>query len=116
MDLASRQILYHGQSKDGLYPIPLSLLHRTQPRVNNISLSTWHRRMGHANMENVKRVLRKLSISYSNKQIPNFCQDCCVGKMHKQPFPLSTYRASGPLDLICSDVWGPCPVDSVDRQ
>ncbi|CAN1286918.1 Retrovirus-related Pol polyprotein from transposon RE2, partial [Linum perenne] len=106
MDLASRRILYQGQSKDGLYSIPLSLLHRGQPRANSVSLSTWHRRMGHANMENVKRVLRTCEISFSNKHMPHLCEDCCVGKMHKQSFPLSNFRASGPLDLICSDVWG----------
>ncbi|CAN1163242.1 Retrovirus-related Pol polyprotein from transposon RE2 [Linum perenne] len=109
-------MIYQGRSNNGLYTIPLSLLHRTRPSVNSASLTTWHRRLGHANMESVKRTLRSSDIYFSNKRLPHICHDCCVGKMHKQPFPLSTYRAAGPLDLICSDVWGPSPIPSVENH
>ncbi|CAN1188063.1 Retrovirus-related Pol polyprotein from transposon RE2 [Linum perenne] len=114
MDRESHKILFQGRSRDGLYHIPFSLLHRVQPKVNLVTLSTWHRRLGHVNMECVKRALRTLDIQFSNKRMAHICHDCCVGKLHKQPFSLSHYRASGPLDLICSDVWGPSPIESVD--
>ncbi|CAN1314844.1 Retrovirus-related Pol polyprotein from transposon RE1 [Linum perenne] len=63
-DLESRRIVYQGQSKNGLYTIPLSLLHRVQPKVNSATLTTWHRRLGHANMENVKRTLHNSDIIF----------------------------------------------------
>ncbi|CAN1139111.1 Retrovirus-related Pol polyprotein from transposon RE2 [Linum perenne] len=99
-DLSSRRILYQGRSRDRLYSIPFSLLDRRQPRANSVSLTTWHRRMGHANMDSVKRVLRDCSISFSNKRVTHLCSDCCAGKMHKQPFPLSNYRVENNTRFI----------------
>ncbi|CAN1263351.1 Retrovirus-related Pol polyprotein from transposon TNT 1-94 [Linum perenne] len=118
MNLGSRQTIYKGRSKDGLYPIPLALFEtrRGQPSVHNVTLSTWHRRMGHANLDSVKKLLRRYALPFSNKRLPHICHDCCVGKMHKLPFNSSFYKATGPLDLICSDVWGPSPIDSIDNQ
>ncbi|CAN1184109.1 Retrovirus-related Pol polyprotein from transposon RE2, partial [Linum perenne] len=117
MDLTTRKVLFQGRSSDGLYPIPMAMLESlTRPQANSATLPTWHNRLGHANLETVKRVLRMNNLAFSNKHFPAICPDCCLGKMHKLPFPVSTYRADGPLDLICSDVWGPSPVDSIDSQ
>ncbi|CAN1152237.1 Retrovirus-related Pol polyprotein from transposon RE2, partial [Linum perenne] len=104
MDLVTRQQLFRGQSKDGLYPVPLALFQEaTRPKANLASLPVWHQRLGHAHLESVKTVLRHNNLAFSNKRLPAVCPDCCLGKMHKLPFPVSRYKASGPLDLICSD-------------
>ncbi|CAN1150708.1 hypothetical protein LINPERPRIM_LOCUS18772, partial [Linum perenne] len=92
MDLATRKLLYRGQSRDGLYPIPLALFGgTTRPQAHSVSLPVWHQRLGHANLENVKRVLRHNNLSFSNKHLPAICPDCCLGKMHKLSFPVSTF-------------------------
>ncbi|CAN1798348.1 Retrovirus-related Pol polyprotein from transposon RE1, partial [Linum perenne] len=115
MDLMTRRVLYRGRSKNGLYAIPMSLI-RPPIVAHAASLPIWHQRLGHAHLENVKRVLRRYHISFPNKRIPSVCSGCCLGKMHKLPFPVSDYKATGPLDLICSDVWGPAPILSVTNQ
>ena len=38
------------------------------------------------------------------------CEPCLAGKLNAAPFPLSTHRASKPLELVHSDVHGPLPV------
>lgn len=42
------------------------------------------------------------------------CPTCSVSKSHKIPFTDSSFQATSPLDLICSDVWGPTLVISND--
>ena len=44
------------------------------------------------------------------------CHACSVSKIHKLPFPASHYVATAPLDLICSDLWGPSPINSCDNK
>ncbi|CAN1131168.1 hypothetical protein LINPERHAP2_LOCUS6244, partial [Linum perenne] len=59
MDLVTHKQLFKGQSKDGLYPVPLALLQEaTHPQANLASLPVWHQRLGHAHLESVKKVLR----------------------------------------------------------
>jgi hypothetical protein len=41
------------------------------------------------------------------------CRGCALGKNIKKPFPSSENRSKGILDLICSDVCGPMPVNSL---
>lgn len=38
----------------------------------------------------------------SNKSL---CQACVVNKIHILPFLISSFHATSPLNLICSDVW-----------
>ncbi len=40
------------------------------------------------------------------------CEACKAGKMHSDPFPISTSRASKPLQLAHSDVHGPVKVST----
>lgn len=35
------------------------------------------------------------------------CEGCIYGKMHRFPFPKTTWRAKQPLELIHADIWGP---------
>lgn len=37
-----------------------------------------------------------------------------MSKSHKLPFSESNYHAKQPLELLCSDVWGPAPFVSID--
>jgi transposase InsO family protein len=40
------------------------------------------------------------------------CEACKAGKMHANPFPISQFRASRPLQLVHSDVHGPVKVST----
>ncbi|CAN1172865.1 hypothetical protein LINPERPRIM_LOCUS8911, partial [Linum perenne] len=71
MDLITRRQLFRGQSKDGLYPVPLAIFEDVaRPQVHSVSLPTWHQRLGHANLDSVKHVLRRYNFPFSNKRFP----------------------------------------------
>lgn len=40
------------------------------------------------------------------------CHACQLGKSHKLPFIPSTTIYTKPLELLVSDLWGPCPTPS----
>ena len=82
------------------------------PTVFLASLSTWHARMGHANIRTVKKALARHSIPFSDNF--SLCHACSISKAHKLPFHDSNFVATQPLELICSDLWGPAPVQSID--
>jgi hypothetical protein len=42
------------------------------------------------------------------------CEPCLAGKMHSNPFPSSSSRATQPLELVHSDLHGPLPVAARD--
>ena len=68
--------------------------------------------MGHANIRTVKKALARHSIPFSDNF--SLCHACSISKAHKLPFHDSNFVATQPLELICSDLWGPAPVQSVD--
>ena len=78
--------------------------------------SLWHRRLCHHNYTNVKRMIEEklvTGIKLNTLSAPDpICEPCLVGKMHANPFPSSTSRASRPLELVHSDVHGPVSVQT----
>ncbi|KAG8645403.1 hypothetical protein MANES_10G062750v8 [Manihot esculenta] len=113
-DIPAKQVLYQGQSKDDLYLFPMQPVHSFSPKALLATISLWHERLGHANLRVVKNILSNNKISfYSNKHF-EFCHGCSVSKSLRLPFANSLFRATQPLELICSDVWGPSPVVSMD--
>lgn len=110
-DLQSKQILHRGHVKDGLYVLASASI---SPSCNSVSLSTWHARLGHACSKTVSRVLSSNNLSCFNKINKSLCETCCVSKTHKLPFLDSTFVAKKPLELVCSDLWGPAPIATLD--
>ncbi|CAI0428863.1 unnamed protein product [Linum tenue] len=107
--------LYRGFAVDGLYSLPLHVSRSLSPQACLASLDTWHQRLGHANLPAVKSALRHHQINFVSSP-SSLCHGCAVSKIHKLPFPTSTFKANAPLELVCSDVWGPAPVLSYDDQ
>lgn len=52
------------------------------------------------------QMVRGLKLSSSVTGVPDVCEPCLKGRQHRSPFPVGTKRASGPLDLVHSDVCG----------
>ena len=67
----------------------------------------WHNRLGYPNAKVIKKVLFFCNIPTINKDLPDFCNACCLGKHHKFLFLDSTTKYIKPLELIDSDLWGP---------
>lgn len=81
-----------------------------------LDFTLWHRRLGHHNLDGVKRLVNHnlvtgMIITSKSKPDP-VCEPCIAGKMHANPFPLSSNHATRPLELVHSDLHGPLKVQS----
>ncbi|CAL1404046.1 unnamed protein product [Linum trigynum] len=114
-DRSTGNELYRGYAVDGLYALPLQISRRLSPLACVATLHVWHQRLGHANERAVKQALSHHQIKFLSNS-PSLCHGCSVSKIHKLPFSSSTFCASAPLELVCSDVWGPAPTLSYDGQ
>lgn len=71
-------------------------------------LITWHKRMGHLNIADVKRLeLCAEGIKITNKEVDSVCIPCCEAKQTRLPFPQSNSRANALLEIIHTDLCGP---------
>lgn len=70
------------------------------------SLSSWHSRLAHQNMKQVKKVLTRNGIKYIEDDASKICEKCLAGK-HRKPFYTSSSRAKKALELVHADVCGP---------
>ncbi|XP_031280370.1 uncharacterized protein LOC116138850 [Pistacia vera] len=77
--------------------------------------SLWHNRLGHPHSIVFNKIMRQVH-SNSSQTIPalSFCDACQLGKVHRNHFPISNSRATKPLELIHSDIWGPAPIASLE--
>jgi transposase InsO family protein len=70
-----------------------------------------HARHGLASAAIVRKTFNCHHFVSSNSSLS---QACVVSKIHKLPFSPFAYQASGTVDLICLDVWGPALVNSTN--
>ncbi|GAB2281771.1 hypothetical protein Dimus_039493 [Dionaea muscipula] len=67
-----------------------------------------HCRHGHPTLSSLKRLWPEVQ---SVSEL--FCESCQLAKHHRVPYMSRVnQRASAPFELVHSDVWGPCPVES----
>jgi hypothetical protein len=74
-----------------------------------IPVDRWHSRLGHPSSEIVHRVISKnnlpcVQLSSSSQFVCDACA-CACANAHQLPHPVSTSRASTPLELVFSVVW-----------
>src|SRR6266568_4582288 len=74
----------------------------------------WHRRLCHQHLAGIKKLLSGnlvMGFRLDSQASPDpVCEACKAGKMHADPFPSSSSRASKSLQLVHSDVHGPVKV------
>jgi len=82
-----------------------------QGNLSLSSMSTWHRRFGHAHVNVIRKMAKEGSVTglnLSNTDLDDFpSKGCALGKSHRQPFPIGRHRAVRVGELIHSDVCGP---------
>jgi hypothetical protein len=108
-DKATRRILLHGRSQNGLYPIPIgrasSPSHRASSSVK-VSASQWHQRFGHPSNNVVQKLVKHHSLPCLPSDISvSICDACQRGKSHQLSYTASERISTMPLELIHSDVW-----------
>lgn len=86
--------------------------HHKHSSSSSSAFKLWHCILGHPSFTIVNTVLKACNLPSINKDQQPFCRSCCLGKIHKFPFPDSQNTYSQPLELIHSDVWGPTTVTS----
>jgi hypothetical protein len=70
----------------------------------------WHARYGHVNFHALKKLADKEIMNGMPQidHIEHVCDGCLVGKQHRASFQvLSSFRATGPLELLHGDLCGP---------
>ncbi|XP_010259176.1 PREDICTED: uncharacterized protein LOC104598693 [Nelumbo nucifera] len=101
-DQASHTQIAWGMLCDSIYCLhPHSPSFALTSRANG-SYQLWHNKLGHAS-------LQQLSLSLGDgfsTPIKHACDACERDKHCRNPFPLSSFRATTPFALIHCDIWG----------
>jgi len=76
---------------------------------SSTNINTLHHCLGHLNFNSIQKLVDANMLSddtsYSGKE--EFCEACALGKVHRNPFPLSTSTTSEQLELIHSNICRP---------
>lgn len=83
--------------------------------VNKIDVDVWYKRFGHPWEKTTKHIFKSSQL-HANFQNFNFCKDCHFGKHHQGHFSISHSKATKPLKLMHSNVWGLAPVFIVECE
>jgi hypothetical protein len=112
-DQATRRLLLHGSSHNGLYPVPCpvsSSCSSSRVALSSVTASAnlWHRRLGHPSSSIVESVVRSNNLACAPHPSSSLvCDPCQCDKVHQLPFNNSTHVTTSPLELVHSDVWEP---------
>src|SRR5260370_28423247 len=81
-----------------------------------MDMTLFHRRLCYDYLAGIRKLLSGsllTGLRVDSKAEPDpVCEACKAGKMHADPFPVSSTRASRPLQLVHSDVHGPVKVST----
>jgi GAG-pre-integrase domain len=75
------------------------------------SVDLWHARLGHPSSSITLHLLKTSNLSCNSNKLSTY-HDCLLAKSHKLHFFPSNSTSTLPLELVHSDVWGPCRVAS----
>ncbi|TXG53197.1 hypothetical protein EZV62_022366 [Acer yangbiense] len=106
-------------SKSKVFPLMFPFDEKFAFKAVSADLSSlWHLRYGHLNnrglhlLKEKNMVVGLLEIEKSGK----VCEGCIYGKMHKLPFPKTSWRAKAPLELVHSDIYSPMRTPSLGSK
>lgn len=74
------------------------------PKEKNTML--WHSRLGHISKKNFDILIKEGYIPKAEAGEMGFCEDCVLGKSHKQSFPTAKHTTKNILEYVHSDLWG----------
>ena len=72
----------------------------------------WHSCFGHPAVNVLKQMLTSCNALYSCPKNNDVCCACQYAKSHRLPFSLCDFKATCPLALIHTNLWGPTLVVS----
>ncbi|KAJ3701404.1 hypothetical protein LUZ61_005109 [Rhynchospora tenuis] len=113
-DQATHKMLLHGILINGLYQLVQSPSQHQVLQVHQQQLDLWHYRLGHCNFQILDKLKKAKLINSGASKCNSECYGCNKAKAHKLPFVPSVNKATKPLEVIHSDLWGPAPVLSTN--
>ena len=88
--MKNENIVAARERKSKLFVMKFKIIINEHQAVRN-SLFSWHKRMGHQNVDQVKKILRSKNNFFKNQK---FCyEDYIIGKMYRLPFPKSNTKS-----------------------
>ena len=102
-----------GTLSNGIYILdisnPILNVNDNKRQKGNKSKSSflWNCRLSHISEKHMTKLHKSGSLGSFDYESFDTCEFCLLGKMTKSPFNGKGERASGPLDLIHTDVYGP---------
>lgn len=118
-DKTNKVIVTNIEMKNKTFSLTMPLVEDRALKVDNAELSSlWHLRYGHLHdralilLKEKNMVIGLPSIEPSGK----VCEGCVYGKMHKLPFPKTSWQAKSPLELVHSDICGPMQTPTPGRK
>lgn len=115
---ADNEIVAMCESSNGVYKLQSndSVCLKTNHTVSSF---TWHRRLGHINLQSMKKMrdgaVDGLNFNEECAEIQN-CETCAYGKQTRLPFARSERHSENVLDLIHSDLMGPMETISIGKS
>lgn len=112
------QTLFQGDKHEGLYRLPHTCLHLSSKvfYTSRISLHGWHKRLAHPHEPILHCLVSTFYLPVSSNKFPNVCDSCQLGKSHRLHLTTFYVISSKPFKLIYSNVRGPSPVFSLNRN
>ena len=112
-----------GSLVDKLYQLDceaVSSEHASMVSEQGRDLDLWHQRLGHLEGQHLQETISKQLVKGMNTSKTaklSFCEGCIKGKIHRKPFkPVGDICSVGKLQLVPGDVYGPMPIESIDRK
>ena len=82
-----------------------------------ISLNELHRRMGHANFQTLREMVKNGAVEgveLDSSPTSTFCEACVQGKAHRKAFPKKSEQSYSKYgEKVVTDLWGPAQVLSL---
>lgn len=98
-----------------LYKLVLSTSKSETATLSTESQELWHMRYGHIGNSNLQK-LGSLVDGFREEVPKSLCEPCVEGKSRKLPHNETRKRATRPLELVHSDIFGPVTPESYDGK
>lgn len=112
-DRKSKKLVLSATMVNNMFRVDCAPANRCYKTADNDETMLWHRRLGHANEQYVKKTFDLVSgMQYRPKNVGK-CVACVKGKQTRNTFKNIGSRAQNILDLVHSDVCGPMTRPSI---
>lgn len=106
---------FNAYVSNGIYKIEVRTYESLMMNVEDFKNTLWHKRFGHLNFKDLKKLENNEMVRGLKGRIPNdfSCITCSLCKISAKPFkPVGTTVTSNALELVHTDICGPMRVES----